>query len=103
MLKSSLCDYIDAYILVSGTITTTGAGEDDNTKRLDEINKGETIKKLWTIHWLHKQNKEDHAKDLDVLMSMCNLIEYSHNYLKTSGSLWRCATWYFNKLWIIQT
>ena len=46
MLKSNLCDYIDAYILVSGTITTTGAGEDDNTKRSDEINKGETIKKL---------------------------------------------------------
>ena len=26
MLRSNLCDYADAYILVKGTITTTGAG-----------------------------------------------------------------------------
>ena len=36
MLKWSLCDYTDAYILVSGTITITGAGPDDNAKQLDE-------------------------------------------------------------------
>ena len=30
----------------------------------------------------------DNAEDLDVLMPMYNLIEYSQNYLKTSGSLW---------------
>ena len=35
MLKSSLCDYSDAYILVSGTITIDGAGADDNENRLD--------------------------------------------------------------------
>ena len=39
MLRSSLCDYSDAYILVSGTITITGAGADDAAKRLDERNK----------------------------------------------------------------
>ena len=40
MLRSSLCDYSDAYILISGTITITGAGEDDDdAKRLDEKNK----------------------------------------------------------------
>ena len=32
MLKSSLCDYSDAYILVSGTIAITGGGADDNAK-----------------------------------------------------------------------
>ena len=32
MLNSSLCDYIDAYILVSGTIAITGGGADDNAK-----------------------------------------------------------------------
>ena len=31
----------------------------------------------------------DHAKDLNIVMSMCNLIEYSNNYLKTPGSLWQ--------------
>ena len=33
MLKSTLCDYTDAYILVNGTITMNGAGADDNAKR----------------------------------------------------------------------
>ena len=37
MLRSSLCDY--AYILVKGTITITGAGNDDAAKWLDERNK----------------------------------------------------------------
>ena len=33
MLRSNLCDYADAYILVKGTITIAGAGNDDATKR----------------------------------------------------------------------
>ena len=33
MLRSNLCDYSDAYILVKGTITITGAGDDDAAKR----------------------------------------------------------------------
>ena len=32
MLRSNLCDYADAYILVKGTITTTSAGDDDAVK-----------------------------------------------------------------------
>ena len=40
MLRSNLCDYADAYILVKGTITITGAENDDAAKRLDERNKG---------------------------------------------------------------
>ena len=39
MLRSSLCDYADAHILVKGAITVTGAKDDDATKRLDERNK----------------------------------------------------------------
>ena len=44
ILKSSLCDYIDAYIPVSGKITITGAGADDAAKRLDERNKGVVLR-----------------------------------------------------------
>ena len=33
----------------------------------------------------------DNAKDIDIVMSMYNLIEYSDNYSKTSGSLWQCC------------
>ena len=38
-LRSNLCDYADAYILVKGTITIAGAGDNDAAKRLDERNK----------------------------------------------------------------
>ena len=40
MLKSSLCDYSDAYIFVKGRITITGAVDNSATKQTDEINKG---------------------------------------------------------------
>ena len=44
MIRSDLCDYSDTYILVSGTIKVTGAGDDDNAKRADEGNKGVIFK-----------------------------------------------------------
>ena len=30
----------------------------------------------------------DNAEDLDIIMPMCNLLEYSDNYSMTSGGLW---------------
>ena len=33
MLRSNLCDYADSYILVKGTITITGAGDDAAVRR----------------------------------------------------------------------
>ena len=44
MIRSNLCDYADAYILVKGTIIITGAGDDDAEKRLDERNKSVIFK-----------------------------------------------------------
>ena len=44
MLKSSLCDYSDAYILAKGTIKVTGAGDNDGARQVHERNKGVTIK-----------------------------------------------------------
>ena len=44
MLRSNLCDYGDAYILVRGTITITGVGDDDAAKQLEERNKDVTFK-----------------------------------------------------------
>ena len=44
MLKSSLCDYSDAYILVKGTITITGAGADAAARQADERDKGVAFK-----------------------------------------------------------
>ena len=45
------------------------------------------------IYWLHKWNKQyssSNAKHLDIVMPMCNLIQYSNNYSKTWGTLWPC-------------
>ena len=92
MLRSNLCDYADAYILVKGTITITGAGNDDAAKRLDERNKGVIFKNCapFTKCISRINNTEiDNAKDIDIVMSMYNLIEYSDNYSKTSGNLWQ--------------
>ena len=95
MLKSSLCDYSDAYILVSGTITIIREGEDVAAKQLHERNKGVTVKNCApftdSISKINN-NQIDNAKDLDVAMPMYNLIEYSDNYLKTSRSLWQYYT-----------
>ena len=92
MLRSNLCDYADAYILVKGTITITGAGNDDATKQADERGKGVTFKNCapFTKCISRINNTDiDNAQDIDIVMPMYNLVEYSNNYSKTSGSLWQ--------------
>ena len=92
MLKSNLCDYSDAYVLVNGTITITGAEANDAEKRLSERNIGVIFKNCaWFTESINTVNNTQivNAKDLDVVIPMYNLIEYSDNYLKTSGSLWQ--------------
>ena len=92
MLRSNLCDYAESYILVKGTITITGAGDDAAARQADERNKGATFKNcaLFTkcISRIINANI-DNAHDIDIVMPMYNLIEYSDNYSKTSGSLWQ--------------
>ena len=88
MLKSSLCNYSDTYIFVKGTITITGAG----AGQADERNKGVTfINCAPFINCISEINniQVDNAKDIDIVMPMYNLIEYSDNYAKTTGSLWQ--------------
>ena len=92
MLKSSLCDYSDAYILVKGTITITGAGNDAAARRADERDKVVIFKDCAPItNCISEINNTqiDNAKDIDIVMPMYNLIEYSDNYAKTTGSLWQ--------------
>ena len=92
MLRSSLCDCADAYILVKGTITITGAGDDAAARRADERNKGVIFKNCapFTKCISRINNTDiDTAQDIDIVMPMYNLIEYSDNYWKTSGSLWQ--------------
>ena len=92
MLKSSLYDYSGGYILVSGTITTDGEEADDNAKWLDERNKGVIFEDCVPFtDCINEINNTqiDNSKDLDVVKPIYNLIKYSNNYSKTSGSLWQ--------------
>ena len=90
MLRSSLCDYSDVYILVKGNISvnnTANAGADANN-----TNKKVIFKKCapFTKCISKIDNSQiDNAEYIDIIMPMYNLIEYSDNYSKTSGSLWQ--------------
>ena len=76
MLRSNLCDYADAYILVKRTITITGAGNDDDAKQLDERNKVVIFQNCapFTKCTTRINNADiDNAKDIDIVMSMYNI------------------------------
>ena len=80
MLRSDLYDFSDAYIFVKGTITVT---EPDNAKR----NKKVTFKNNAPfVNWISKINgiKIENAEDVDVVIPMYNLLEYSKNYKKNN-------------------
>ena len=90
MLRSNLCDYADSCILVKGAITITGAGNNAGGRQADEREKGVTFKNCasFTKCTSRINNTDiDNARDIDIVMPMYNLIEYSDNYSKTSGSL----------------
>ena len=89
MVRSSLCDFSDAYILVKGNTTvndTPGAGAAANNTNKKIIFKNcapftNCISKI-------NNTQIDNAEYIDIVMLMYNLIEYSDNYSKkTSGSL----------------
>ena len=90
MLKSSLCDYNDAYILVKGTICVTntaaaGAAANNTNKKVIFKNCAPFTNCISEIN----NTQIDNAKDIDIIMPMYNLIEYSDDYAKTTGILWQ--------------
>ena len=92
MLRSNLSNYVDAYILVKGKITITGAGADAAARQADERNKGVIFKNCASFtKCISRINGTDidTAQDIDIVMPMYKLTEYSDNYSKTSGSLWQ--------------
>ena len=81
-LKSSLCDYSDAYILVTGNINVTGGNA--NTKV--------AFKNCAPFRKCRAEINEtfvDEAEHINIAMPMYNVIEYSNKYSDTSGSLWQ--------------
>ena len=107
MLRSDVCDFNDAYIVVKGNIIVdkkTFTANDfeapnntaDNVTATNTANNSEFGEKKLVfknnapfINCISKINgvKIDNAEDLDVVMSMYNLLEYSKNNRKTTGSL----------------
>ena len=89
MLRSDLCDYVDVYILVNGTITVTANAGANNIR--DKRNRKLILKHnapfVSCITRINGELIED-ADDLDVVMPMYNLLEYSKNYRKTIGLLY---------------
>ena len=92
MLRSNLCNYSDAYILVKGTITVTAPGVNNNADNIRDKRNIPLILKdnapfVLCITRINGELIED-ADDLDIIMSMYNLLEYSKNYRKTIVSLY---------------
>ena len=87
MLKSSLCYYSDAYILVKGTISVNNTAAQGATA--NNTNKKAIFNCVPFTNSISEITQIDSAKDIDIVMPMYNLIEYSDNYAKTIGSLWQ--------------
>ena len=90
MLKSSLCDYSNAYIIVKGTISVNntaaqGAAANNTNKKVIFKNCAPFTNCVIEIN----NTQIDNGKNIDIVMPMYNLIEYSDNYAKTTGSLWQ--------------
>ena len=88
MLRSDLCDFSDAYIVVKRSITLA---KTDRRRFIDIRNRFLAFKNNAPFtNCISKINNVliDKAEDLDVVMPMHNLLGYSKNYRKTIGSLW---------------
>ena len=88
MLRLSLCDYSDAYILVSATLTvpnTAAPGAAANSRTNIMIKNCAPFTNC--VREINN-SQMNNVKDIDIVMPMYNLIEYSDNYSKTYGSLW---------------
>ena len=82
VIKSNLCDYSDAYVLVTGNITATSGGPNDRVAFKNYA--------LFTKCITHINDEHlDNADNLDIIMPMYNLTEYSDSYPDISGSLWQ--------------
>ena len=82
VIKPNLCDYSDAYILVTGDIKIADIAADTNV----------AFKNFAPFTRCVTHINDEHVKtaeNLDIIMYMYNLIEYSDNYADSSGSLYQ--------------
>ena len=84
MLRSDICYFSDAYIVMKGVVTVTEPENVKWNKSFAFKNNAPFINSISKINGV----QIDNAEDLDVVMSMYNLLECSKNFRKTTGSLW---------------
>ena len=82
VIKPNLCDYSDAYILVTENIAVVNG----NQNTLFSFKNCSILTRCVTH--INDEHVET-ADNLDIVMNLYNLIEYSDNYADTSGSLWQ--------------
>ena len=92
LIVKYLCDYSDAHILAKGTITanniaTVVADANNTNKKVIFKNYAPFTNCTSEIN----NTQVDNAKDIDIVIPIYSLTEYSDNYSKTSGSLWQCC------------
>ena len=83
MLRSGLCDFNVAYIVVKGTITVTNPDGANRNKEVAFKNNAPFLNCISKING----EKTDNAEDLHVVMPIYILLEYSKKYRKTTVSL----------------
>ena len=83
MLRLDLCDFGDVYIVVKEEVTVTGGSNNSRKNRPLAFKNNAPF-----TNCISKANHVliDNAEDLDVVMPMYNLMEYSKNYWKTTGA-----------------
>ena len=81
-LESSLCDYSDTYVLITGTVTVTGGNANRKV-----VFKNRALSKECRIEI--NEAFVNNAENTNIAMPMFNLIKYSDNNSDTSGSLWK--------------
>ena len=79
-----MCDYSNAYIVVKGNITVVRPNNATRNKEVAFKNNATFINCISKINGVNIDN----AEDLDIVMPMYNLLEYSKSYKKATGSLW---------------
>ena len=85
MLRSDLCDFSGAQIVVKGDITLNGKANDNKrNKSVAFKNNAPFIHCILKIDGVQISN----AEDLDVVMPVFNSLEYSKNYKRATSSLW---------------
>ena len=80
MLRSHLCDYSDAYIVVKGKITVKNPNNNTYDKKLALKNNAPFLSRISKIN----NTLIDNAEDSDIIMPMYNLLEYNKNYRKNN-------------------